>query len=689
VFFMVDDLGFNDVGFQDGRRSNVSAFKNNTNSILTPHIDALAHAGVVLGDYTVYKYCSPSRAQTLTGRYSYHLGTADDQVTRSTGEPCGYSTDYRMLPAMLKQAPVPYSTHMLGKWNQGFFTRRHTPTGRGFDSFFGFYDGGESYFTHVTPFSVWTRGAPYWWSPFQYDRPNESTFQALVDLSNNTASPPAESEGGGGGVGHGGHRPGPQPAAALNPDPDPDPAARALNGSFSMDLTREEAVRLIRAHPTRAGVARAGSSSGANQTGNQPGNQPGNQTGNQTGNEAMQPFFLYLAFHGVHTPLEAPRHYVDRYNASSGNWVRDRDRAVMGGMVSAVDDAVGAVVAALQERGMWARTLVVLSTDNGGPVCHKPSAATQRGERVRESCGNNNAPLRGSKMTLWQGGVRGIGLVSGAWPGLPAGARGRRWAGMLHQTDWYPTLLGLAGLGPEAIGLGSGNTRTGPVPVDGVDQWGGIASLGQSARTELVHNIHTKNTSMPTGAIRVGRYKLLRGWPGSAGYNAWDGWLQPQESPLFTNESRWEPSPTVKPCSRAPEDTGGTAVPAAVPVPAAASPAAAAGGARTAEAASAASSQGGSSQGVASQGRGSTQGGGTHGYHCLFDVLEDPSERRDLAESPAHQDVLRQMLARYAALAESEVTRAAAGICDASAPDGYAPNRHRGVWEPWVDPVDV
>lgn len=82
VFTRIDDLGFNDVGFQDSRRSNMSAFSNSTNSILTPHIDALAHTGVVLDDYNVYKYCSPSRAQTLTGRYSYHLGTADNQITR-------------------------------------------------------------------------------------------------------------------------------------------------------------------------------------------------------------------------------------------------------------------------------------------------------------------------------------------------------------------------------------------------------------------------------------------------------------------------------------------------------------------------------------------------------------------------------------------------------------------------------
>ena len=58
IFFMIDDLGFNDLGFQDSKRSNLSAYSNTTNSIISPRIDELAHTGVVLDDYAVYKYCS-------------------------------------------------------------------------------------------------------------------------------------------------------------------------------------------------------------------------------------------------------------------------------------------------------------------------------------------------------------------------------------------------------------------------------------------------------------------------------------------------------------------------------------------------------------------------------------------------------------------------------------------------------
>ena len=72
----------------------------------------------------------------------------------------------------------------------------------------------------------------------------------------------------------------------------------------------------------------------------------------------------YIAFHGVHTPLEAPAHYVNLYDGR----IADRDRKVMGGMVSAVDTAVGAVVDALRSRGMY----------NNSGACVTPDRAAAR-----------------------------------------------------------------------------------------------------------------------------------------------------------------------------------------------------------------------------------------------------------------------------------------------------------------------
>lgn len=65
MFIVVDDLGWNDVGFQN------NAIPTQRNVMQTPHIDTLATSGVVLDDYTVYKYCSPSRSQMLVKKYIF------------------------------------------------------------------------------------------------------------------------------------------------------------------------------------------------------------------------------------------------------------------------------------------------------------------------------------------------------------------------------------------------------------------------------------------------------------------------------------------------------------------------------------------------------------------------------------------------------------------------------------------
>ena len=74
------------------------------------------------------------------------------------------------------------------------------------------------------------------------------------------------------------------------------------------------------------------------------------------------PLFLYMPFQSVHCPIEAPQSYVDPYMHL------DPNRRVFAGMLSALDEAVGEVVAAFKSRQMWAETLTIFSTDNGATV---------------------------------------------------------------------------------------------------------------------------------------------------------------------------------------------------------------------------------------------------------------------------------------------------------------------------------
>jgi arylsulfatase A-like enzyme len=139
-----------------------------------------------------------------------------------------------------------------------------------------------------------------------------------------------------------------------------------------------------------------------------------------------KPFFLYLAFNAVHTPMHADDARLEKFKSIS-----DERRRTYAAMMSAMDDAVGAVVAKLKDADLADDTLVFFISDNGGPTMPGTSGNA-----------SNNAPLRGSKRTTLEGGIRVPFFVS--WPGrLPAG---KVYEQPVIQIDILPTALAAAGL---------------------------------------------------------------------------------------------------------------------------------------------------------------------------------------------------------------------------------------------------
>lgn len=209
------------------------------------------------------------------------------------------------------------------------------------------------------------------------------------------------------------------------------------------------------------------------------------------GNDAVQyldahdpatPFFLYLAFNAPHTPYQAPPEYLDRYPQ-----IADANRRAYAASITALDDQVGRVIAALEHRKLRERTLIVFMSDNGGTRNALFAGAMADVSKVKIPC--DNGPYREGKGMNYEGGTRVVALAN--WPGhLPAGGVVNE---MIHIVDWYPTLARLAGASTARC-----------KPLDGLDVWETLSEGKPSPRTELVYNVEPFRA-----AVRQGDWKLV------------------------------------------------------------------------------------------------------------------------------------------------------------------------------------
>jgi arylsulfatase A-like enzyme len=139
-----------------------------------------------------------------------------------------------------------------------------------------------------------------------------------------------------------------------------------------------------------------------------------------------KPFFLYLAFNAVHTPMHATDDRLKKFAD-----IKDNQRRTYAAMMFAMDEAIGRLLKKLKDEKLDENTFIVFFSDNGGP--------TMQGTTIN---GSQNTPLRGSKRTTLEGGIRVPFCIK--WPAkLPAG---KVYDNPVIQLDVLPTALAVAGV---------------------------------------------------------------------------------------------------------------------------------------------------------------------------------------------------------------------------------------------------
>ena len=232
--------------------------------------------------------------------------------------------------------------------------------------------------------------------------------------------------------------------------------------------------------------------------------------------DPTDPLLLFYTPHVAHCPLQVPAHVLARFAAMTNGTDETKCsaqtaainpdgspfacRAQYAAMVSILDDNIANITGQLKAKGMWSNTLMIFSSDNGGPIDTQENAA-------------NNYPLRGGKYSEFEGGVRAAAFAGGGF--IPEAARGTVSDGMIAIADWYGTFAGLAGVDPTDHSAAASNLP----PIDSVDVWPLVTGANKtSARDELL---------VDANCLIQGDYKLLKGHVSPAG---WAGSAYPNSS---------------------------------------------------------------------------------------------------------------------------------------------------------------
>lgn len=387
--------------------------------IPTPNIDSIAADGVrFTSGYVTAPFCSASRAGLLTGKYQTRFGYEFNPIGADNEDPnAGLPPSQKTIANHLHDAG--YTTGLIGKWHLGGTAKYH-PYRRGFDEFFGFMHEG------------------HYFMPPPYD--------GVTTMLRRRALPTRESgrwTSRNGKIVLSTHMGYDEPAYDAN-NPILRGSQPVVEHEYLTDALTREAVDFIDRNQDR-------------------------------------PFFLYLSYNAVHSPLQGADSYMQKFSS-----IKDVHRRIFAAMLANMDDSIGSVLESLKKNNLDNDTLVFFISDNGGPTRELTSS---------------NAPLRGEKGSVYEGGIRVPFMLK--WPGkLKAGS------------EYHKPVVSLDVFGTSAAvaDLSIPRSRS----IDGVNLLPFLTDDSTDApHQELFWRVGTK------AALRAGNWKVLRN-PGRREQDA--GW---------------------------------------------------------------------------------------------------------------------------------------------------------------------
>lgn len=354
----------------------------------TPNIDRIGKQGVRFTDgYASAPVCAPSRAGLLTGRYQERFGFEynDGGAPRALSEGLGLPVSETTIAQVLKDDG--YHTGLVGKWHEGMRPQFY-PTNRGFDEFVGFLPGESSYMDPTLP------GAHLAFRGLSEDILHDLVLGKEPKIGKNALqamlSTPVNID--------------------LDSDVRIDRMGRRLAGEFERRKLNQileggdhHVVHNEHEYLTDYFADRAAQFI-------------------QQNTKSGTPYFLYLAFNAPHAPLIV----TDKYYRRFAN-IKDHQLRVYAAMISALDDGVGKVLDAVEQSDQADNTIIVFASDNGCAE-YDPGLCS-------------DTPLRGGKLSFYEGGIRVPFMMS--WPGHIA--PGTVYHNPVSLMDVLPTSVAAAG----------------------------------------------------------------------------------------------------------------------------------------------------------------------------------------------------------------------------------------------------